>query len=64
MAKKLETRKVGNLDICPMVNGLWQLGNGSVGDSVTHDDIVNAMLDHSNAGLFTFDGAGILLINI
>lgn len=56
---KLTTRKLGTLDICPLVNGLWQIANGSLNKKVSKEQLVNAMMNYSNSGLNTWDGADI-----
>ncbi|XP_068328152.1 flagellar radial spoke protein 5-like [Pyrus communis] len=51
------TEKNGNdsLDICRVLNGMWQTSGGW--DRIDRDDAVEAMLRYADAGLSTFDMA-------
>merc|ERR1719197_854501 len=49
------TRKVGNLNIVPIINGLWQNSR----PTVSTDRMVQAMRKYSAAGFNTWDGADI-----
>ncbi|KAL6002832.1 hypothetical protein ACLOJK_023054, partial [Asimina triloba] len=47
--------KRGNdsLDICVVLNGMWQTSGGW--RRIDRDDVIDAMLRHADAGLSTFD---------
>ncbi|CAI5532137.1 unnamed protein product [Closterium sp. Naga37s-1] len=47
-----------SLDICRVVNGMWQSSSGAWGQAAP-DAVVTAMLQHADAGLTTFDMADI-----
>eukprot|EP01084_Bolivina_argentea_P198158 339402_1 len=54
---KFAIRKIGTLEICPLINGLWQVGNGSLNKNVSLQELSNEMISYSSVGLTTWDGA-------
>lgn len=49
-----------SLEICRVVNGMWQTSGGGWG-RIDRDDAVDAMLKYADAGLTTFDMADICM---
>lgn len=49
-----------SLDICRVVNGMWQTSSGGWG-RIDRDEAVDAMLKYTDAGLTTFDMADICI---
>lgn len=47
-----------SLEICRVVNGMWQISSGAWGKTDT-DGVVNAMVQYVDAGFGTFDLADI-----
>ena len=56
---EIPTRKVGTLNIVPLINGLWQVGNGSLHKNVSLQRLTDAMVRYSSIGLTAWDGADI-----
>ena len=57
--KKLETRTIGTLKICPIVNGLWQISGYKWNNKDILNKSVKSMFEYSKNNLNTWDGADI-----
>ncbi|MFM8912823.1 MAG: aldo/keto reductase [Flammeovirgaceae bacterium] len=51
------TTLLGNLEICPVINGLWQIADRERHHALNPRDMASALLPYVEAGLTTFDMA-------